>query len=354
MSKTIYDKLKTNVCKVLCDDEYGTGFLISNELILTAFHVVDECEKIKVSFDNKEKLEVILHELIDENYEKLDVAILKLKKSVDFYEDIKIVDCNLTPNTKWISRGYPQIQDATGTNLIQSGNIINQQLKELFKDKIDLQLDIGQTFDSYKGLSGAPLIIDDMICGIINSELLERGISKQLNALSIKYFKKLLEEVKITVKDEFLTKSCDDISSDAWGKLLKPEDIRNLKDKFLAVCPDYSSPKLNKFNRNLVEGKYEQSIYDDRDISSLKFIIFDKCQDSLIDFYEINKDKDYLSKQEVEDFINNYIAEARQIIKDKQQVYNYPKVTDDFIKKLVLDLIDECFLAFDEEGIYDE
>lgn len=354
MSKTIYDKLKANVCKVLCDDEHGTGFLISNELILTAFHVVDECEKIKVTFDNKEELEVVIHELIDDTYKELDIAILKLDKIVDFYKDIKIVDCDLIPNSKWISRGYPQVQDVTGTNLIQSGNIINQQLKELFEDKIDLQLDIGQTFDSYKGLSGAPLVIGDMICGIINSELLERGISKQLNALSIKYFKKLLEELNISVKNEFFDKSCDDISSNAWDELLKPEDVRNLKDKFFAVCPDYSSSKLNKFNRNLVEGKYEQSNYDDRDISSLKFIIFDKCQDNLINFYEINKDKDYLSKQEVEDFINNYIAGAKQIIEDKQQVYNYPKVTDDFIKKLVLDLIDECFLAFDEEGIYDD
>lgn len=354
MSETIYDKLEKNVCKVISDNKHGTGFLISDTFILTAFHVVNGCDEIKVTFDNKEELDVTLHNLIDDKYKKLDIAILELNKSIDFYEDIKIVNSNLTPKSHWISRGYPQIQDITGTNLIKDANIINQQLKELFEDKIDLQLDLGQTFDSYSGLSGAPLVIDNNICGIINSELLEKGVSKQLNALSIKYFKDLLEQMNISVKQESSNKSCDEISSSAWGELSKPEDIRNLRDKFIAVCSNFSINKLNKYNRNLVEGKSEQRIYDDRDISSLKFIIFDKCQDRLIDFYEENLNKKSLDKNEVEKFINLYILDAKQIIEDKQQVYNYPNVTDDFIKKLVFDLIDECFLSFDEKGIYDD
>lgn len=74
----------------------------------------------------------------------------------------------------------------------------------------------------------------------------------------------------------------------------------------------------------------------------------------MIDFYEENKNKKSLDKNEVEEFINLYILDAKQIIEDKQQVYNYPNFTDDFIKKLVFDLIDECFLSFDEKGIYDE
>jgi len=200
MTKSIYEKLEINVCKVLGDDEHGTGFLISNELILTAFHVVDGCDDIKVTFDNTEELNVTLHELIDDKYKELDIAILKLEDSVDFYENIKIVDSNLIPKTNWISRGYPQIQDITGTNLLKDGNIINQQLNNLFENKIDIQLDMEQFFDSYSGLSGAPLILEDKIVGLINSELLEKHISKQLNALSTKYFKDLLEELGISIE----------------------------------------------------------------------------------------------------------------------------------------------------------
>lgn len=38
MSNTIYDKLEKNVCKVISDNGQGTGFLISDKFILTAFH----------------------------------------------------------------------------------------------------------------------------------------------------------------------------------------------------------------------------------------------------------------------------------------------------------------------------
>ncbi len=180
----------------------------------------------------------------------------------------------------------------------------------------------------------------------------ENKVDKQINIGNIEKIENV-NELHIHQKDTQEKLDNDLSSSDAWEGLSKPEDIRNLRDKFLAVCSNFSSPKLNKYNRNLVEGKSEQSNYDDRDISSLKFIIFDKCQDRLIDFYEINRDKEYLSSQEVEDFINSYIVDAKQIIEDKKQVYKYPPITDDFIKRLVLDLIDECFLAFDEKGIYD-
>lgn len=353
MSKTIYEKLEINVCKILCNSEHGTGFLISNELILTAFHVVNGCEEIKVTFDNKKELEVTLHELIDDNYKELDIAILKLNKSVDFYEDIPILDIKIQHNAKWISRGFPSFNIESGENILEHiSNVINGQNPLLNSN--DIRLDFNQKLDTYQGFSGSPLIIDNSIVGIIKDEQLERGVSKQLNALSIKYFKELLELVNISLKEESLYKSCDEISSSAWGELSKPEDIRNLRDKFLSVCSDFSVSKINKYNRNLVEGKSEQRIYDDRDISSLKFIIFDKCQDRLIDFYEENKNKNNLDKNEVEYFINLYILDAKQIIGDKQQVYNYPNVTDDFIKKLVLDLIDECFLSFDEKGIYDD
>lgn len=174
-------------------------------------------------------------------------------------------------------------------------------------------------------------------------------VEKQINIETIEN----IEEVHIHPKDSQEKLADDSTSSDAWDKLSKPEDIRNLRDKFFAVCSNYPSPRLNKYNRNLVEGKSEQGNYDDRDISSLKFIIFDRCQDRLIDFYVENKNKQSLSREEVEEFINLYIDDAKQIIDDKQQVYNYPNITNDFIKKLVLDLIDECFLSFDEKGIYD-
>lgn len=196
MSKTIYEKLEINVCKVLCNSGHGTGFLISNELILTAFHVVNGCEEIKVTFDNKKELDVTLHELIDDEYKKLDIAILKLNKRIDFYEDIPILDTKIQHNAKWISRGFPSFNIESGENILEHiSNVINGQ--NPLQNSNDIRLDFKQKLDTYQGFSGAPLIIDNSIVGIIKDEQLERGISKQLNALSTKYFKCLLEELQI-------------------------------------------------------------------------------------------------------------------------------------------------------------
>ena len=262
MSKMIYDKLEKNVCKIISDNEQGTGFLISNTFILTAFHVVNGSKKLKVTFYDKEELDVTLHELIDDKYKELDIAILKLSKSIDFYEDIKIVDSNLTPKTCWISRGYPKIQDTTGTNLIKDDNIINQQLPELFKNKIDLQLDIGYTFDSYSGLSGAPLVVNNNIVGLINSQLLEQGSSKQLHALSVKHFKCLLEKLQIPIssqEDHFkiISDSLDDIKEKE--KLISrifliftEDNITNNKYKVIGYIHDN-----DEFESNFLEFTFE-------------------------------------------------------------------------------------------------
>jgi hypothetical protein len=355
MSKNIYDKLKINICKVLGDDEGGTGFLISEKFILTAFHVVNGCDEIKVTFDNKKEHNVTLHKLIDEDYKKLDIAILELCNSVDFYEDIEIVDLELTPKKHWISRGYPQAQDVTGTNLVKDGNIINQQLKNLHENRIDIQLDIGETFSSYSGLSGAPLIVEEKIVGVLNSELSENKIAKQLNAISVKHFKELLEQINIQViKGKFQNKSCDDISANEWEKLSTQDDARNLNDKLQEVCSGIFERKIKLYNKSLTLGKIEQEIYDERDISAVKYVVFEKCQHRLIDFYDTNKDKNELSLDEIKLFLQNYISDAKLIIEDKRKVYNYPTFTDDFVEKIILDLIDECFLSFDEKGIYDD
>ena len=353
MSKTIYEKLEINVCKILCDDNQGTGFLISNELILTAFHIINGCEKIKVTFYNKKELEGTLHELIDDKYKELDIAILKLNNSVDFYEEIPILDIKIKHNAKWISKGFPSFSINSGENILEHiDNVVNGQNSLLNSN--DIRLDFNQKLNTYQGFSGSPLIIDNSIVGIIKDEQLERGSAKELKALSIQYFKDLLICLNIVVTNEILNQSCDDISSTQWEKLSNQDKTRNLKDKIIEVCSEISEKKVKSLNRSLNLGKMEQKVYSERDISAVKYVIFEKCQNRLIDFYDLNKGKKKLESQELKVFIENYISDAKDIIEDKKKVYHYPTFTDDFIQKIILDLIDECYLSFDEKGIYDD
>ncbi|MCG3651779.1 serine protease [Aliarcobacter butzleri] len=351
MSKTIYEKLEINVCKILCDGDHGTGFLISNELILTAYHVVDGCDKIKVTFDNKKELDVTLHESIDYK----DIAILKLDKSVEFYEYIPIVDIKIQHNTKWISRGFPSFNINSGENILEHiDNVVNGQNSLLNSN--DIRLDFNQKLDTYQGFSGSPLIIDSSIVGIIKDEQLERGSAKELKALSIKYFKDLLEQLGINILEQnFLEKNIKDLlSTKRWQELKKPEDYRTLKDKILAVCNEMSDRKINDYNTIMALGREDLLYRDEREISAIKYIIFRKCQSNLIDFCDENTGKIELSKKELKEFINLYVKKAKEIVDDKRQEFNYDSYSEDFIEKIVLNLIEDCFLSFDEDGIYDQ
>ena len=60
-----------------------------------------------------------------------------------------------------------------------------------------------------------------------------------------------------------------------------------------------------------------------------------------------------LSGKDIEEIIEKYTDKAEYIIKERSKDYYYSGISNrDTLRKIVLDLIDECYLAFDEEGIY--
>lgn len=354
MSIEIDRILDNNVCKIIVGDktQYGTGFLISDNFILTAFHVVrDFVDNIKVKFELfDDEIDVKLSKLIDNNLKILDIALLEINRDGLSYQSIEIVDKNLFHGQDWRSKGFPHLkQDG---DLLSSK--INRQLPNLIK-KHDLELDVDKgKHKCFKGLSGAPVIVDNSVVAIINQDLSNGENSVELKALSIKHFENLLNDININIKkdNETYLQGKDLLSSERWTSLDKSKDIRNIKEKILSVCNTMTKRKINSYNRKAVLSKEEQYQYEDRDISAVKYIIFDKCQDRLMNFYEINKNKNQLSIQEIESFLESYVIDAKYIIEDKRKVNNYPIFTDDFITKLILNLIDDCFLSFDEEGIY--
>ncbi|GIT97914.1 serine protease [Sulfurovum sp. TSL1] len=243
MIKSIHDKLEKNVCKVICDDDHGTGFLISNQLILTAFHVVSDCENIKVEFNDTKELDVTLHELTTEEYKKLDIAVLKLKEPINFYENIEIINMDLSTGEKWVSRGYPVSKAKTGENFLERyDNCINSQLPKI-DGQNDVQLDLYLKLETYSGLSGAPLVVNNAIVGIIKNELLEKGTSKELQGLSIKHFIKLLDELNIKVN----VQSCDSVYNECLSDMDEQyqfiiDYLNNnsiLKDDLIEACKKY-------------------------------------------------------------------------------------------------------------------
>lgn len=147
-----------------------------------------------------------------------------------------------------------------------------------------------------------------------------------------------------------INKQEDSTAIEQWIET-HPTDIRNITDKLKSACSTITDIRIKKYCRDIASGKVEVSRHSERVISAMKYRIFEVCQDELIDFVENNKNKD-LSHEDIISLLDKYTNRAFKIIEDKSQDYAYPLKNKDILKKVVLALINECYLSFDEEGIY--
>lgn len=146
------------------------------------------------------------------------------------------------------------------------------------------------------------------------------------------------------------SKNEDESASKDWDNLEK-KDIRNFKDKLLAVNSTIRTARIEMYCREIASGNVELSNYSARDISAMKYRIFEICQKELLDFCEENV-KNELSVKEISQLIENYTEKAFNLIEERAKDYSYPLKNKDSLRKIVLALIDECYLSFDDNGIY--
>lgn len=158
----------------------------------------------------------------------------------------------------------------------------------------------------------------------------------------------LTRDILLNIPD--IRKYDDDTAAEEWKKTT-PTDIRNISDKVKSVCSTIHEARINKYCRDIAMGKIELSRHSERYISAMKYRIFEVCQDELISFSEIGF-KEKLSVVEINTLIDKYSVRAIEIIEDKSKDYIYPLKNKDVLRKVVLALIDDCYLSFDKEGIY--
>ncbi|WP_319480995.1 SMEK domain-containing protein [uncultured Draconibacterium sp.] len=138
---------------------------------------------------------------------------------------------------------------------------------------------------------------------------------------------------------------------DGWDKTI-PTDFRDFTDKVKNVYPEIREVRLRKYCRDIASGEVELDSFSEREVSSMKYRIFDVCQDELIDFTE-KKSSVQLNIDEINELIEKYTNRAVKIIEERSVDYNYPIKNKDTLRKIVLALINDCYLSFDEEGIYE-
>jgi hypothetical protein len=180
-------QIKKSIVKITCDEEQGTGFLIDESLIITAYHVVPAPAPINIIlFDNEEVSgELISHDL------NFDIAIIKIEKQCE--EFLPIQARTIRFNENWETNGFPYIGQANDLRIV--GNVNQIQINDR-SDFILNSEDIERDFD-YSGFSGAPVVLSNKVGGII----LQQEDNKLL-AISIAKIKKYLLDNNIEVEDE--------------------------------------------------------------------------------------------------------------------------------------------------------
>jgi hypothetical protein len=185
--------VKASTCKVDCGNELGTGFLVSESMVLTARHCViasisDDIE-IKLAFP--EHPDSLVAKVVSVN-EEYDLCLLSISKNVDI-TPMRFGDTMPTEGEEWYAYGFPIIKRALGHRV--SGNILQTLNEPKLKIDIDLAIKQDVALTQYNGLSGAALICDDVCRGLIRLK-----VDKTIGAISAFAITEFLEQNSIQIK----------------------------------------------------------------------------------------------------------------------------------------------------------
>ena len=350
------------IFRVECGTENGTAFLISENLMITAFHVVTDSEQgneIFLHHIKHGKLTAKINKLTTDDLKNIDIAILVVSKKLTNLNYIKLAISNKFPEgVKWYTRGYIEAKQEDGLNILPRGcNTITSSYDTLTgtRNNYDIDLSVEKEWSSYEGMSGSPLMINGYAYGVITTEIKQGGESKEISALSTRQYLSVIRDLNIDIIDKQISglKSNIDTSANESYESIIHYDPRTLSEKLINVCKEIRKARIQQYSRSAVNSNIELNDFPKNMVNALKYRIFEAGQKLLLTKIE-NGMKPNLSVAEIEEILDEYANVATEIIRERTTDYLYPINNKESIKNAVLALIDDCYLAFDEEGLYEE
>nr|WP_302416684.1 serine protease [uncultured Romboutsia sp.] len=204
----ISDKNKQNieecVVRIECinisdenDKERGTGFFIDKNIIATASHVISKYYSdplnyiiniipIKAKDDNEVKVIRVI-ESKRNNY----ISILEIEESILKNKPLVFTKgYNIKRGEDYYSFGYPSARIDTGYTV---ENKISIPINNFQSKKIDWDLGLtNERVEIFKGISGAPVIIDNMLVGMVQTESTVNGKTISIGMSSVNAMKEYI------------------------------------------------------------------------------------------------------------------------------------------------------------------
>ncbi len=128
------------------------------------------------------------------------------------------------------------------------------------------------------------------------------------------------------------------------------DDVRDINDKILYVCPTYEKDRLEDLEEEYIDGSFEQSQCSDiREVKAYNYRIYRVCKN--IVRQAIREKKDSFTQEEINSTIEMLTDEAEKLVIDKSKTYKVPFMDRDMVRKTILILFQECYLALDERSV---
>lgn len=176
--KYIAEKWKKSIAKIYdpSNSGIGTGFLISNNQLATAKHVVDAIKNIEIRFEDDVMTYNAANIIIPQKVNDLDLAIIELNQKIDYLIPLKISnDYNILDDV--VILGYPPVPMSDDAYLVANKGEVSSIVK-LYRN--DIQHLVVSTLIR-GGNSGGPIINKrgDVI-GVITENLYKKVKAEEL------------------------------------------------------------------------------------------------------------------------------------------------------------------------------
>jgi hypothetical protein len=122
-------------------------------------------------------------------------------------------------------------------------------------------------------------------------------------------------------------------------------DKRNLEEKLLNSCPTYPKSKIATLARKACSSKTEEEA-SNKSFLSLKYRVFEACENY---FFDNEKFSGTVNQISIDATIKSLQQRAADTIEELKKDYTYTVSNKETINGIVVNLIDSCFICFDEE-----
>lgn len=325
-------KLKSSIPKLVCGEENGTAFMVSNKIAITATHTIedhfDKKSQIILSFsgDNGPKEVKAIPKLIEgEKWQNQAIVALELDEEMDGITPLKCSVHHFNAPLACETFGYPKIRSDEGTPSYFTV-ICDNFFGDYTKSKNDWNLDLRKNDDihDYEGLSGGPLIFKGFVVGVFINQIKEDGEASRLGATSLYLYKNYFKQLNV----DLVVKTIDP----SYEEFLKTTE-KALRKNLENALPR----KISRSNNSYALGLPINIINEKKTGKLDSYIDLLNLDESTVILSEPGGGKTYLLSMLAKDIIENPLIKSDKIpviLKARNWARSYNSLTEGIQKAL--------------------